>query len=88
MAEDYDRHLAGLHAAFAAPEEFIALAAREVTQSAIAAKTRIVHGEANEVYALTFESGLEVIVRIARRAEGKFEKEAWAIQRCRASAAL
>ena len=84
MTDDYARHLADLHAAFAAPASLIESAARAVSASPIARRERIVHGEANEVYALAFESGLEVILRIARRAEGKFEKEAWAIGRCRA----
>jgi Ser/Thr protein kinase RdoA (MazF antagonist) len=81
---EYARHLAALHAGFEAPAELIAAAARAVTHSPILAKQRIVHGEANEVYGVTFESGLDVILRIARRAEGIFEKEAWAIGRCRA----
>ena len=83
-ADSYDHHLATLHAGFAAPAALIAAAAGAVTSSPIAARERIVHGEANEVYGVTFESGLEVILRIARRAEGLFEKEAWAIGRCRA----
>ncbi|MGH6970965.1 MAG: phosphotransferase family protein [Caulobacteraceae bacterium] len=84
MAEDYAAHLAALHARFEAPADLIASAAREVTVSPIAAKERIVHGEANEVYRLAFESGPEVILRITRRdAGGLFAKEAWAIGRCR-----
>jgi aminoglycoside phosphotransferase (APT) family kinase protein len=84
MTDDYARHLAALHAGFEAPADLIAAAARAVTPSAIVARERIVHGEANEVYDLTFESGLHAILRIARRAAGIFEKEAWAIGRCRA----
>ncbi|HZC17292.1 MAG TPA: aminoglycoside phosphotransferase family protein, partial [Caulobacteraceae bacterium] len=82
MADDYDRHLAALHAGFQTPDDLIRQAARAVTASPIAAKTRIVHGEANEVYALAFESGLEAIVRIARQSLGVFDKERWAIERC------
>lgn len=84
MTESYTRHLADLHAGFAAPASLIAAAAREVTASPVQALERIVHGEANEVYIVTFASGLQVILRIARRAPGVFEKEAWAIGRCRA----
>jgi Ser/Thr protein kinase RdoA (MazF antagonist) len=84
VADDYARHLAVLHAGFEAPAELIAAAARAVTPSPILDMERIVHGEANEVYDIAFESGREVILRIARRAEGLFEKEAWAIGRCRA----
>ncbi|HTX50866.1 MAG TPA: hypothetical protein VME40_15920 [Caulobacteraceae bacterium] len=87
MSEAYAQHLAALHEGVQAPADLIARAAREVSSSPIAAKARIVHGEANEVYRIAFESGLEVILRIARRAEGIFEKEAWAIGRCRAGPA-
>jgi aminoglycoside phosphotransferase (APT) family kinase protein len=84
MADAYGQHLSALHASFETPDAVIRRAARAVTASPIAAKARIVHGEANEVYALTFENGLDVIVRIARRAEKVFDKERWAIGRCRA----
>ncbi len=83
MSDDYARHLATLHAGFEAPAELIARAAREVSASPITARERIVHGEANEVWRLTFQSGLGVILRIARRAERVFEKEAWALGLCR-----
>ncbi|HEY2710509.1 MAG TPA: aminoglycoside phosphotransferase family protein [Caulobacteraceae bacterium] len=84
MAAQYADHLAALHAGFETPPQLIAVAAREVTPSPLVSTERVVHGEANEVYRLTFASGLAVILRIARRAAGKFEKEAWAIGRCRA----
>jgi Ser/Thr protein kinase RdoA (MazF antagonist) len=84
VTDAYARHLAALHAGFEAPAELIAAAARAVTRSPIRAMQRIVHGEANEVYALTFERGPDVILRIARRGQGLFEKEAWVIGRCRA----
>lgn len=88
MTDDYARHLAALHAGFQAPAEIIVTAAREVNRSPILALDRIVHGEANEVYAVTFERGPGAILRIARRAEGIFEKESWAIGRCRALGVL
>jgi len=84
MADDYARHLQALHAGFEAPEALIAQAARAVSSRPIAERERIVHGEANEVYRVAFDGGPEVIMRIARRAPGIFEKEAWAIGRCRA----
>ena len=84
MDPSYARHLADLHAGFEAPAQLIAAAARAVTPSPVVERERIVHGEANEVYRLGFASGLEAILRIARRAERVFDKEAWAIGRCRA----
>ena len=88
MSDAYAQHLNALHAGFEAPGALIVRAAREVSSSPVADTARIVHGEANEVYRVTFESGLAVILRIARRAEGLFEKEAWAIGRCRALGVL
>ena len=84
MTEAYARHLKALHARFQASDEVIRRAARAVSTRPLVAKTRIVHGEANEVYALAYEGGLEVILRLARHAKGLFEKERWAIDRCRA----
>ncbi|HZZ88086.1 MAG TPA: aminoglycoside phosphotransferase family protein [Caulobacteraceae bacterium] len=84
MSDAYAQHLAALHAGFEAPPALIDDAAREVTASPVAARQRIVHGEANEVYRITFENGLQAILRIARRNAAVFEKEAWAIGRCRA----
>ncbi|HEY1425591.1 MAG TPA: aminoglycoside phosphotransferase family protein [Caulobacteraceae bacterium] len=83
MSDEYAQHLAALHGRFEAPPRLIAAAARRLTASPVRAMQRIVHGEANEVYRLDFESGLQVILRIARHAEAAFEKEAWAIGRCR-----
>jgi len=84
MADAYAQHLATLHGRFEAPLSLIEAAAREVSASPIVERERIVHGEANEVYRLGFASGLEVILRIARWVERVFDKEAWAIGRCRA----
>jgi aminoglycoside phosphotransferase (APT) family kinase protein len=84
MEKSYAEHLATLHGRFEAPPALIAAATRVVTTSPIVERERIVHGEANEVYRIAFASGLEVILRIARWVESVFEKEAWAIGRCRA----
>jgi aminoglycoside phosphotransferase (APT) family kinase protein len=84
MSDAYARHLTALHERFQVSDEVIRRAARVVSTRPLVAKTRIVHGEANEVYALTYRGGLEVILRIARRSNGLFEKERWAIDRCRA----
>src|SRR5207247_1430458 len=41
---------------------------------------RIVAGEMNEVYAAQLESGNEVIVRVSRRGNCRFEAERWALR--------
>lgn len=53
---DFARPLADLHAGFTAPAVLITTAAREITRSPISARKRIVHGEANEVYAIAFDN--------------------------------
>jgi aminoglycoside phosphotransferase (APT) family kinase protein len=82
MTDEYARHLAQLHARFRAPRRIIRQAARELTKNAIASTRRIVAGESNEVYAIEFSDGLEVIMRIARGSTMGFAHERWAIERC------
>ena len=72
MTEAYARHLKALHARFQASDEVIRRAARAVSTRPLVAKTRIVHGEANEVYVLAYEGGLEVILHLARHANFTF----------------
>jgi aminoglycoside phosphotransferase (APT) family kinase protein len=51
--------------------------------SPLASRERIVAGEINEVYSVVTASGQEAIVRIFHGEKGKFEKEHWALERCR-----
>ena len=82
MSDEYDRYLRRVHADFAAPDEVIQRAAQALTRSPIATKTRIVAGEANEVYALRFADDVEVIMRIARHSQCGFAHEVWALAQC------
>jgi len=79
--DDYRRHLAGLHAKLQTPDGIILAALADVSRSPVAARRRVVEGEANEVHAFTLADGLQLIVRIARNARG-FANERWAIAAC------
>jgi len=81
MTDDYQRHLAGLHANLQTPDEIILAALAEVSSAAVESRRRIAEGEANEVHAFRLANGLEVVMRIARNARG-FENERWAIDAC------
>jgi aminoglycoside phosphotransferase (APT) family kinase protein len=81
MADDYQQHLAGLHAKLQTPDAVILAALAEVSPSRVVARRRIVEGEANEAHAFRLADGLELVMRIARNARG-FENERWAIEAC------
>ncbi|MFI4936759.1 MAG: phosphotransferase family protein [Caulobacterales bacterium] len=82
MSDDYQQHLAEVHARLETPDEIVLGALRELTRAEVRARRRIVEGEANEVYAFGFADGLEVIVRISRDPAKHFEQERWAIGEC------
>ena len=82
MDQEYEKHLADVHEQMATPDHVIADAVREATHKDISAKTRLVHGEGNEVYDLELIDGSHVIERISGYEDKDFEQERWAIEQC------
>lgn len=82
MAESYQTHLTALHAKVAIPEEVLTALLWELSPVRVLAKERIIGGEVNEVYAVTFADRTQVIVRIERGKAKGFAQEQWAIQEC------
>lgn len=82
MSVDYQKYLVRLHAKNATPNEVIINAVKEIAKKAIVGKTRIIAGEANEVYDIEFSDYSHVIVRISRGEKLEFEQEKWAIEKC------
>lgn len=70
MADDYQRHLAGLHARLQTPDAVILAALSELSPAPIESRRRIVEGEANEAHPFRLADGLELVMRIARNARG------------------
>lgn len=85
MTERYTKHLAELHAQQTTPAELLSDILREVSPERALSKQRVIAGEVNEVYDVTFAGGLRVIVRISRdeaKNPAHFEQEQWAIREC------
>ena len=50
MDEHYKQYLVELHSRLVVPEEVLMEALRDVTKSTVRSRSRIISGEANEVY--------------------------------------
>src|SRR5262245_53645798 len=82
MTEGYTKHLANLHAKQTIPAEVLNDILREVSPEPVLSKQRVIAGEANEVYIVSFADGLRVIARISRDGDKDFTQEQWAIREC------
>jgi aminoglycoside phosphotransferase (APT) family kinase protein len=84
VSEEYDRHLASLHDAWATPPSIVAGLVAEVADTAVADIRRVVHGEQNEVYEVTLDDAPSLIVRISHGGAEPFERETWVLGQCAA----
>ncbi|MEO6043301.1 MAG: aminoglycoside phosphotransferase family protein [Tepidiformaceae bacterium] len=91
MSEDYvkppaelnrSQHLAALHQGWATPLSVVAVAVGEVAKAPVLDFRRIVAGEQNEVYDVTFEGAPSLIVRISHGGPEAHDREAWVIGQC------
>jgi aminoglycoside phosphotransferase (APT) family kinase protein len=80
---DYRQYLSDIHSRHTAPESLLTDVIKDVSNSPIASKRRIVAGEENEVYDITLENGTSLIIRVSRSKEPEFEREHWAIEECK-----
>lgn len=78
----YQKYLVSMHANWVTPDEIIHNVVREGTGLDLAAKQRVIAGEANEVYDVTLNSGKHVILRISTSGYPNFLQEKWAISKC------
>ena len=76
-----------LHAQYTTHPDEIAAVVACVTPAAIVRQDKIVRGYDNEVYRVSTEDGIGLIVRIRRRSEVSMADEAWAIAQVRAAGA-
>ena len=83
MSDPYQDYLKAFHAGLQLADGPLERALRAVSSAPVTSRTRIVAGEANEVYDVAFADGLDVIVRISRDRHKHFEQERWAIRQCR-----
>lgn len=76
---DYEEYLASVHSKLATPDEVITGVVREGCGLEVVSKTKIVAGEANEVYDLTAPNNQHLILRISPHGHPDFQQEIWAI---------
>lgn len=84
VSEEYDKHLAALHDAWATPPTVVAALVAEVADIAVLDIRRVVQGEQNEVHDITLEGAPSLIVRISHGGAEAFEREAWVLGQCAA----
>ncbi len=81
---DRGSHLAALHEQWTTPPEFVATAVAQASKAPIRSLRRIVAGEQNEVYEVTFGAAPSLIVRISHRGALAHERERWVLAECAA----
>ena len=79
---DRSQHLAALHSAWATPLDVVAAVVGEVTKTPVVDLRRITDGEQNEVYDVTVERALSLIVRISHDGSDAHDREAWVLGEC------
>lgn len=78
----YQQYISRIQATWQTPPEVINRFVEETVGSKPTHYTRIMAGEANEVYAVRLLNEHEIIVRISRDGEKLFTKEQWAMAQC------
>jgi aminoglycoside phosphotransferase (APT) family kinase protein len=84
VSEEYEKHLASLHDAWATPPSVVAGLIADVSDTAVVNIRRVIHGEQNEVYDVTLAGAPSLIVRISHSGAEAFEGEAWVLGECAA----
>ncbi|MBV9252835.1 MAG: phosphotransferase [Actinobacteria bacterium] len=79
---DRSEHLAALHEGWTTPRSVVEAAVAEIAGAAVVDLDRIVAGEQNEVYDVTFERAPSLIVRISHRGSETHDREAWVLREC------
>lgn len=75
-------HLAALHEGWVTPLSVVSATIGDVANAAVLDISRIVAGEANEVYDVTLEGAPSLIVRISHRGHDAHDREAWVLDQC------
>ncbi len=84
MTDSYQDYLSTLHSSMKIREEVLLASVSQISDDKISDCKRLVAGEANEVYEITFDRRSAVIVRVSRAGDSHFDQEVWAIDRCAA----
>lgn len=80
--DHYQKYMEEVHGRIFVPDEIFGEVVKETTGSYPASKEKVLKGEANQVFDVRTEEGLEVIVRVTTHMES-FWKEKFAMDKCR-----
>lgn len=78
--KDYAEYLTSLHAKLTTPDETTNSVVFEATKKEVKNKSKIIAGEASEVYNIELINDSHVILRIARGGKEQYAQESWAIK--------
>lgn len=81
--QDYQSFLENLHDKLNTSDEVLEKVVKSAVGYGIDKKQKVMEGEVNEVYVITPTKGEDIIVRISRGKDSRFESEKWAMDRCR-----
>lgn len=82
MTDSYQDYLAKLHHTKKIRMEVMIDSVKQVSEAEISSYKRLIAGETNEVYEIAFANRNDMIVRISRAEDPRFDQELWAIERC------
>ena len=82
MDEEYQNYLKLIANRSTTPPELVDSFVKEAAVGLPNVKSRIMAGEANEVYAVETSGGEKLVVRISRGKTPQFDQEKWAIDQC------
>lgn len=81
--ENYQSFLENLHGKLNTSEGILEAVVKNAVGYGVKEKRKVVEGEVNEVYDITPTHGDNIIVRISRAENNRFEAEKWALDKCR-----
>ena len=79
---NYKEYLESIQAKYKTPDSIIEAAIEKGINQSVKGKQRIIMGEASEVYDITTNTDLHIIMRISRDFHNPYKKEKWALAQC------
>lgn len=79
---EYEKYMEEAHNRISLPDEILAKAVEDAVGSPIVKRSKILKGEANQVFDVTVKNGHKVIVRVSKSDSRQFLQEKWAIEEC------
>jgi aminoglycoside phosphotransferase (APT) family kinase protein len=82
LKADYKSYLAAKHSRFNTSKKVLSSIIKQATGSNPVSIIKVIRGEVNEVYDITTQSGISIVIRISRSQKPRFYAEEWSLNRC------